>query len=368
MKKCILIFLFIISVSADECKLNKSECLEKKVEQLSLYIEQIQKENEATKRELNDLKSKIGSKSFSEFEIKTATEHEILKTQIKELSNIAEKSETKMLMDKINFTPEASYRVDLLDYKSNFIEGEDTLDVENGGVQRRDEFKKEFDPHHSFKFKFNMTANLFDDTSFKGRMVVNRSTQSKERMCILSHDIKSSPNKTSFDIDRAYVDYKFDYINDIPMVFSFGILPTSGGTPMQYSDNSSRKSMFPAIVFDMNSFGAILTSNVSNITNTKDSFLRAIIAQSYTLDGDIYAYQCNRETIDNAEVYGLYFESSIPKVGDNLLSIGINHLRNFKAHPYLGPNYTAEGTKILGDITTFGVGLDFNKILDSKIG
>ena len=127
--------------------------------------------------------------------------------------------------------------------------------------------------------------------------------------------------------------------------FSFGVLPTTGGTPMQYAQNTQRKSMFPALVFDMNTYGVIATQELWS-----DTFIRGIAAKAYTMRPNFYTYQCNRENIDNANVFGLYSDTKFNFLGDALLSFGVNMLHDFKAHPYLGPDVTSSDSDILGNI------------------
>ena len=133
---------------------------------------------------------------------------------------------------------------------------------------------------------------------------------------------------------------------------------------MQFAEVRARQSVFPALVFDMDSYGAIFTSNLSTLFGKK-SFLRLIAGQAYTLDPNIYPYQCNRETIDNADIYGLYFDSYL--TDKTLLSMGVNVLGQLKAHPYLGPDVSAENSSNLGTMVSFGMGIDAEDILESGL-
>ena len=105
---------------------------------------------------------------------------------------------------------------------------------------------------------------------------------------------------------------------------------------MNQARNTQRKSMFPALVFNMNTYGVIATQKFNN-----DTFLRAIVAKAYTMRGEFYPYQCNRENIDNADVLGVYADTKFHLYGDALLSGGFNYLHNLKAHPFLGPKVSS---------------------------
>ncbi|WP_457746693.1 DUF3373 family protein [Sulfurimonas sp.] len=281
-----------------------------------------------------------------------------------EYAELFDNVEKKSILDKINLTPELLLRMDKLNYTNKYIQGENTLIYNPDGtpttLQRRDEFTKNFDPATTIRFRLNMSMEL-DNVKFYGRMLYMNSSQSNQRLCILSRDIKTGTAGSAFDVDRAYVDYKINKHTNNPLTLSFGILPTTDGTPMQYSKNQKRHSMFPALVFDMNSYGLIVTQQISNAT-----FARAILAKAYTLRPNFYPYQCNRENIDNADITGLYLDTSFYFLGNSLLSFGVNLLNNLKAYPYLGPDIGTDNAHNLGAMATFGFGIDIEKFLHTN--
>lgn len=173
--------------------------------------------------------------------------------ELQEVLPIIEAVEKKSIVDRLDLSPELELRVDKLDYKLGKIEGEETPILTPThpmySEQRRDEFSKNFEPAGSVNFKLNMRADLAHDLKFYGRMVINRSSQSNERLCILSRDIKTSSSETGMDVDRAYFDYSLLSHGTQKTILSFGILPTSGGTPSHFSHATQRKSMFPSLVF-----------------------------------------------------------------------------------------------------------------------
>lgn len=288
--------------------------------------------------------------------------------ELDERMPIIESAERKFILDRVDFSPELRLRLDKFDYKSAKIEdgtplGENTKihsrDSSLDGLQRRDEFSKDFDLASSLRFRLNMSMNL-DDIKFYGRMLYMNSSQSNERVCILSRDIKTGISGSAFDVDRAYIDYSI-YKNSLyASTLTFGILPTSGGTPMQYAQEKQRNSMFPALVFDMNTYGIILTQKLF-----EDTFIRLIAAKPYTLAANFYPYQCNRENIDDANILGIYADTQFDFFGEALLSFGLNILNQLKAHPYLGPDVSSLDSNDLGSIFSFGMGLDIEEFGDT---
>ena len=284
-------------------------------------------------------------------------------SNVNQIQDIVDNVERKSFTDVIDFTPEVRLRFDKMKYKVGSFESDHNLDLAKNTADREN-IDKDFGIATSVRFRLNMNANVLDNLAFHGRFIFQHSTQSDERLCILSKDIKSSGSVSGLDIDRAYFDYRLNPNSDYPLIFSFGVLPTSGGTPMQFSEERARQSVFPALVFDMDSYGVIFTSELTELFGSK-SFIRAIIAQAYTLDPNIYPYQCNRETIDNADIYGLYFDTYLTE--RTLLSFGANFLNDLKAHPYLGPDISAEDANSLGTMATFGIGIDSENIANSGL-
>jgi len=279
---------------------------------------------------------------------------------------IIEMVEKKSILDKINLSPELLLRFDKFKYTNRSIEGETTMIYGNpdyqpdGTYNRRTDYTKEFAIASSLRFRLNMEMDL-GELKFHGRMLYMNASQANERICILSRDIKTGTAGSAFDIDRAYVDYTMNTTSSYPFTLSFGILPTSGGTPMQYSQGKKRSSMFPALVFDMNTYGLIGTQKLGEST-----YARLILAKAYTLRANFYPYQCNRENIDNAGVVGLYSDTAFHFLGNSLFSFGFNILRSLKAHPYLGPDVDSSDSHQLGNMLTLGMGLDIEKFANTQ--
>lgn len=292
-----------------------------------------------------------------------------LQKQIDELTEIVEKVETKSLSDKIKFSPELNLRVDKFDYKNNGITPNTTYPSTAKSTSRgelvngNEEYKKDYDPQLSVRFRLNMLTDITDDVKFTGRLVITHNSQNDQRICILSKDITaaSSVANTAFDVDKAYLDYAIR--KDI--IFSAGILPTSGGMSSNMIEDTPRKSVFPSLMFDMTSYGVALSANVGG-----DNWIRAIVAKAFTRNADQFYYQCNRETIHNMDVAGLFFETKLPYLGDNTAYVGVDWLGKIKAQPYLGsaaaPASAMKSAQQMGSIINYGAGLEARNITDSN--
>jgi len=349
MKKIILSTLpiFLFASSDNEALLKRIELLEKELNNLKTIV-----------KEQN---SPIPINKFQKLEDQVNLNTE----DLTEIYPIIENNEQKSILDKVNFSPELELRIDKMSYKNTKIDGENTKIYNHSnsslnGKQRRDEFSKNFDVSGYVRFRLNMDAKINDKVKFNGRMVFSTSTQTNERLCILSRDIKSTSSNSAFDIDRAYIDYTPNKDSKYATTFSFGLLPTTGGTPMQFAQDAKRKSLFPALVFNMNTYGIIGSQKLTN-----DNFLRIVLAKAYTMRATFYPYQCNRENIDNATIAGIYYDTKVKVFGDTLLSFGLNSLLNLKAHPYLGADIDANDSSVLGNMFTLGFGIDIKKFIDT---
>jgi len=297
--------------------------------------------------------------------------------QIDELYEIVDEVETKTFKDKISISPELRLRADSYSY-----------------TDTHPAFKKdlEYDPLISVRFRLNMVTEFNQNMRFYARSISSKSTQSYERICILSPQpsgIVSKLHDTEMvtEFDRAYFDYYFNAKGDIPLIFTAGILPTTGGSSSNLIEATPRKSVFPSIIFDSNIMGLILSADLSNTLGLNDSYLRLIMGKAYTLDEKHYHFQCNRENIGNLENYGLFFETHLPFLGDKTLFLGgLNLAKNIKAKPRLGNDslsglefegqvdivnsylaeFAPEENQILGDVLNISIGIEAKKIFQTN--
>lgn len=284
-----------------------------------------------------------------------------------EMEEIVDAIEKKSLQDNLNLTAQLRFRMDQFSYKLDKLKTDrEGIDEVDRDAVEGNPFDKQYEPHYSLMLRVNMQAEM-EQAKFFARLVGTRSSQNNQRLCILSRKITAErENKgTSFDFDRAYFDLKFLDSDAAKFYFSAGILPTSGGSSSNIIENTTRKSMFPSLIFDSNVMGAILTADLSESVGTDRSFVRMIGGKAFTLNPGQFYYQCNRETIQNMDVGGLFFETRLPGLGENIAYIGANRAGNIKATPYLGSSSAGIDLKTLdplGDIMNYGMGIEMREI------
>ena len=297
-----------------------------------------------------------------------AQSNQELSNELEELSNLVETMETKTLSDKIKFTPELRLRMDKFSYK-NRDNSKQLITTNTSGTtgtnadsrgESGDAFNKEWKPHYSVRLRFNMSTNVVESVKFTGRMVITHNSQNRERLCILSRSISANDqiSNTTFDMDKAYL----DWLISKSIIISAGILPTSGGLSSNIIEDTSRKSVFPSLMFDMTTYGL-----AASYTPGANIWFRGVVAKAYTRNGGQYYYQCNRETIYNTDVIGAFVEAKIPYLPNNTTYIGLSRLANIIAIPYLGSSSAAIDMKYanpMGSINNIGTGIEVRNILN----
>ncbi len=305
-----------------------------------------------------------------------------------ELENLVEELETNSLKDKFNWSGDFKGRMDSFSYKNNITRntpvpvGGESLAHNRGELNpdgsapsgtSGESFDKKWKPHYNFRLRLNMTTEIIDDMKFTGRFVISKNTDNNERICILSRNITASSyvKKMAFDIDRAYIDYSFNKEGDIPLIFSAGILPTTGGPSANMKEGVKRKSVFPSIIFDANLIGGILSANLSKVTGLDGTWARFIGGKAYTLNDDQFYYQCNREDVLNMDVAGAFLETKLPWDGfkDSTAYIGASYLGNLKLRPYLGSSSAGmdiKHAKSTGSVINLASGVEIKSIKGSN--
>ena len=309
-------------------------------------------------------------------------EDQVTQDQIDELWEVLDKVETKAFTDKLNWSAEIRGRVDSFSYDNKGIGSNigKPYDASAPKPERREMAfpqKKEWDPAYSVRGYLNMNAKL-KDISFTGRLRFDHSSQGGQRLCILSpQDIgselpaSSTHKSTAFDMDRFYFDLPIFNQSAVPLIVTGGILPTTGGMSSNIIENTPRRSVFPSLIFDSNVYGGIVTAKMTDLIGLDKAYIRFVGGKGYTLNDNMFYYQCNRENIQDMNVLGLFAEFQIPMGSiNNIFWMGIIRDGDIKATPFLGgdgaenkgSNTALKYQQDLGSITNYGLGLEIQKM------
>ena len=305
---------------------------------------------------------------------------------VDEIWEVLDKVETKAFTDKLNWSAEIRGRVDSFSYDMNGIGDnigklhvKDPLDSKavDKSKSREAKFpqKKEWAPHYSIRGYLNMNTKL-EEISFTGRLRFDHSSQGNQRLCILSPQkigselsASSTHKSTAFDMDRFYFDLPIFSKSVLPLIITGGILPTTGGMSSNIIENTPRRSVFPSLIFDSNVYGGIATFKLTDYIDK--AYIRLVAGKGYTLNDNMFYYQCNRANIQDMDVLGAFAEFQIPMGGiENIFWMGIIQDSNIKATPFLGgdgaeskgSNTSLKYQQELGSITNYGLGLEIQKM------
>lgn len=292
---------------------------------------------------------------------------EVIKNKQIVIGQTVDEVETKTLVDKLSFSPELRLRMDSFNYQNNGIDDGFTWNA--GSQANQEDYTKEYNPALSTRLRLNMNYDAGNNTKFVGRIGVHKNSQTNERVCIMHKSIAASPSaEVVFELDKAYVDHTFNTKGSVPITGTFGILPTTGGSSSNIAEDKPRQSVFPSLIFDMNTYGVIATADLSNAV-IDDTYVRAVFAKAYTQNKGQYYYQCNREVVKNGDVAGLYAETKVPGLGDNTLQVGISMVKGLAASPFVGSNtlIDADVPAVLGDVYNTALNFEARNIADSRL-
>lgn len=291
-------------------------------------------------------------------------------TKVSEIGETVDALEDRSWRSKLYISPEMRVRADSVRYNNDHIElddgvhsGLDPVDVAN-----QSNFSKNFDPAISARFRLNLKYEYDADTQFVGRIGVHRNSMTGQRIFALHKDMDTSPNQnTAWEVDKAYFDHRL-LKGRVPLTLTAGFLPTAGGVPSNMAENKPQQSVFPSIIFDMHTYGVIGTLNLSNVLSP-NTYLRMVLAKAYTQNKDSFYFQDNRLIVKNGDVAGLFLETQIPGLGENMLMIGVNRIGNIKGTPPLGdPSLIdSDHPENMGNITNYAATLSLNNIAESSL-
>jgi len=276
MKRVITLSFVLASLNANGIQnTNINTILNKHYETSQTKIE------EKLLKEIKQLKEKI--KKLEENQNEMSDEFE------DRLDNI----ETSTLVDKINFQFEFRTRVD------NFYQEK----VNKTKFHQTNVF--------SNRLRLDMRSKITDNMKFIGRLTMYKNWADSYPYPLSNMDPMQGrrPSDSKLYVERAYIDWK---VSDgkIPLILTIGRQPSSDGPSHQFKDNTTRKATYSALSFDGAADGIVATFPLTKITNIEDMAIRIGYGKGYQKDRGNY-YIGNENKIKDANVYGIFFESSV---------------------------------------------------------
>lgn len=212
------------------------------------------------------------------------------------------------------------------------------------------------------KLRLNMESKVNAKTKFTGRLAMYKGWSDSVNQNLTDPAQGRKPiGNSSIYVERAYVDYSVTN----SLIVTLGRQPSSDGPGMTLIENTKRKSTYPALLFDGAADGAVLTYKAMPKSAMNPTF-RVAYGKGYQKSENFSPYTASSETIDDLDVYGAFYEMSLPfkAMGENLLVLSYVHATNFIGHP----QYTATpNNKNLGDMDLAGIYFENNKAFGTNL-
>jgi len=176
------------------------------------------------------------------------------------------------------------------------------------------------------------------------------------------------PSDSSLYVERIYLDWFLNQDGYIPMAITIGRQPSTDGPSHQFKDNTSRKATYSSLLYDGAADGMIFTMDISKIIDNKNSFLRFGYAKGYscfensTMANNTSSY--SSDNIDDTDVYGIFFDTTLPYVENSLIQLSYSKIDNIIANQ-LDTNLIQN--KNIGNVDMYGAMIELSDIKNSDI-
>ena len=263
--------------------------------------------------------------------------------EIEALNERADENEFQATMNRIKWGSEFEVSANYIDGKSNGVEYSDNNTW-------------------TTKLRLSMESKVNENTKFTGRLAMYKNWSDSLSQNIIDPAQGRKPDGSSaIYVERAYVDYK---VNDTFAV-TLGRQPSSDGPGMTLIENTQRKATYPALLFDGAADGVVLTAKLAAKSSANPT-IRAAYGKGFQSQAQYSPYGANTSSIDDLNVYGAFYEMSLPVkgMGDNLLVLSYVHGTDFVGHPQY---YTAPNNQNLGDMDLAGIYFENNKAFGTNL-
>ncbi len=215
------------------------------------------------------------------------------------------------------------------------------------------------------KLKLTMDANINKKTKFHGRlsMYKNWADSTASTMIQDPNEGKISNSGTSgLFVERAYIDYKINKTFTV----TIGRQPSSDGPGLSLLNNTPRQATYPALLFDGNADGIVLTAKMGNNPIFKHTKFRIAYGKGFQKDDNQYGFLANENSVKDLNVYGLFYEGKldIKDMGPNLFVLSFVKATDFVGNAV---NVNPPNNKNLGDINLAGLYFENNHAFGTNL-
>ena len=208
------------------------------------------------------------------------------------------------------------------------------------------------------KLNLNLFSTIGENMTFDGTisMYKNWSDNTPNAGSTYDSSLGARPNTEALSFTRAYINWKKEIIENIPMVLTFGRLPSSKGTSYDFQNNSVRQATFSALDFDGAADGFIITALTDKVSGLKNSSLRFAFGKGYQFDeASMHTPNMPLESaIEDTNVIGAFAEAAIPTYPDSMIQVGYVNAMDMIADPTNSEMSTMFGSPVTIPNTNVG--------------
>lgn len=267
-----------------------------------------------------------------------------------EISERLDTIETKSILDKIQLTGSLRTRYDSFQHIDDPAEDGETTET------------------WSNRFRLNLKSTITKNIIFHGRLSNFKLWGDNNFPTLNDFDGNHSANAVSTDlyVERAYIDY---FIPQTPLSVTFGRLPTTGGPPTEYRDNTTRKATWPKLMTSTEADGIILNTSLEEWTGLTNGIFR--IAYNKNLQDIAKKETATSMRSDDTRSLTAAFEMAVPGVKNSILWLSYIKVFDLRTPP---DSVLPDGVSIIDkprdsgdfDVSTFHLQFDniFNSGLD----
>jgi tetrahydromethanopterin S-methyltransferase subunit G len=292
--------------------------------------------------------------------------------------------ETKSIKNKINFGAEFRARVDgytaknyntidMVAFQQNMMAGMQSFQALNMATTHHD---KENDSNNwTNRFRINMEAKITDSLQFNGRLAMYKnwgdSDDGTSSDMLNDFNRAHRPGSSNLWVDRAYIDW-IPEGSPIPVALTIGRHPSTEGPPFEFKENRLRQSTYPALLFDGENDGVVVTFGLDRYTGLKEAGWRFAYGKAYHSDddnntGSPFPFFDDGEVGDST-MAATFFETEIPGVPKSLVVLSYARISDLPFY-FSGPKLyeTGMANVDLGDLDIWGVHVQASDIASSGL-
>ncbi|MEN8140344.1 MAG: DUF3373 family protein [Thermodesulfobacteriota bacterium] len=252
-----------------------------------------------------------------------------LEDDINNIYDTLDQVETKTVKDRINFGAEYRLRYDTYMYENLSI-----MHLGTGVPITEDRVSEDDHNNWTNRFRINMAANISRSLRFHGRLALLHAWGDHDENQIVNFyneaNAAQRPGNNDLRVDRFYIDWIPQ--GPIPLAITVGRHPSSEGPPLEFKENRQRQSTYPALLFDGQNDGIVVTLGLERYLRLKKSGLRLGYGKIYHSDmNDSNWSFLDDSATDDGNLAAAFFETQVPGLKNSLLVLSFAHVQDMPA-------------------------------------